>query len=141
MNDLSWLLDTLQQWPIPSAFTLRSPGDICLRFLRTEAKRRTGVSRLRALRRHRRADLSTVGFRNPDPFRRKKAVLYAVDLGCASPHCENNAKVYPVAAITESVASLLDVWKRWVIHLRCPGHALRLSSRGHRGCPESAGPG
>src|SRR5215813_6095053 len=81
------------------------------------------------VRRYRQSALRTVGFRIPDPFRVKKAVLYAVDVGCTSPHCPNKARIYAVAAITVSVASLLEVWKHWVIHLRCQGHAFSPRSR------------
>jgi len=74
---------------------------------------------------YRRADVETVGFRIPDPFRLKKAVLYAVEVGCASSHCQNEARIYTVAATAVSVASLLGVWKHWVIHLPCQGHHFK----------------
>ena len=81
------------------------------------------------VRRYRPADLKTVDFRIPDPFLMKKAVLYAVNVGCASPHCTNNARIYAVGARTVSVASLLAVWKYWVIHVRCQGHFFKPLSR------------
>jgi hypothetical protein len=81
------------------------------------------------VRRYRRADLKTVSFRIPDPFRLKKAVLYAVDLGCANRHCQHTVRIYAVAATTISVASLLELWKHWVIHMRCQGHLFRPRSR------------
>ena len=78
---------------------------------------------------YRRADVETVGFRMPDPFRSKKAVLYTVEVGCASSQCQNEVRIYAVASTSLSVASLLEVWKYWVIHLRCPGHPFRPLSR------------
>jgi hypothetical protein len=74
---------------------------------------------------YRRADVETVGFRIPDPFRSKKAVLYTVEVGCASSQCQNEVRIYAVAATSVSVASLLEVWRYWVIHLRCPGHPFK----------------
>jgi len=81
------------------------------------------------VRRYRPADFKRVDFRIPDPFLTKKAVLYAVNVGCASPHCTNNATIYAVAARTVSVASLLALWKYWVIHVRCQGHPFKPLSR------------
>jgi RNase P subunit RPR2 len=81
------------------------------------------------VRRYRPADFKRVDFRMPDPFLMKKAVLYAVNVGCASPHCTNNARIYAVAARTVSVASLLAIWKYWVIHVRCQGHPFKPLSR------------
>jgi hypothetical protein len=81
------------------------------------------------VRRYRRADLKTVSFRIPDPFCLKKVVLYAVDLGCATQHCRESVRIYAVAATTISVASLLEVWKHWVIHVRCQEHPFRPLSR------------
>lgn len=90
---------------------------------------------------YRRADLKTVSFRIPDPFRRKKAVLYAIDLGCRNRHCQHTARIYAVAATTVSVASLLEVWKHWVIHVRCQGHPFRPLSRRTWGIYSVDGPG
>lgn len=56
------------------------------------------------VRRYRRADLKTVSFRIPDPFRLKKAMLYAVDLGCANRHCQHTVRICAVAATTVSLA-------------------------------------
>lgn len=81
------------------------------------------------VRRYRPVDFKTVDFRIPDPFLMKRAVLYAVNVGCASPRCKNNARIYAVAARTVSVASLLAVWKYWVIHVRCQRHAFKPLSR------------
>ena len=81
------------------------------------------------VRRYRSADLERVSFRIPDPFRLKKAVLYAVDLGCANRHCQHTVRIYAVAATTVSVALLLEVWKYWVIHVRCQGHRFKPVSR------------
>ncbi len=78
---------------------------------------------------YRSADLKTVGFRIPDPFHLRRAVLYALDLGCANRHCHHTVRIYAVAAATVSVASLLEVWKHWVMHLRCEGHSFRPLSR------------
>ena len=44
------------------------------------------------VRRYRRVDLKRVSFRIPDPFRLKKAVLYAVDLGCANRQCQHTVQ-------------------------------------------------
>ena len=77
------------------------------------------------VRRYRRADLKRVSFRIPDPFR-----LYAVDLGCANRQCQHTVRIYAVAATTVSVASLLELWKHWVIHMRCQGHPFKPLSRG-----------
>ena len=77
------------------------------------------------VRRYRPADLKTVDFGIPDPFLMNKAVLYAVNVGCANRHCTHRARIYAVGATTVSVASLLAVWKYWVIHVRCQGHPLK----------------
>ena len=92
------------------------------------------------VRRYRRADLKTVSFRIPDPFRLKKAALYAVDLGCANRDCQHAVRIYAVAATTVSLASLLEVWKHWVIHMRCQGHPFRPLSRRTWGIYRSDGP-
>jgi len=81
------------------------------------------------VRRYARADLTTVSFRIPDPFRLKKAVLYAVDVDCANRHCQHTVRIYAAGATTVSVASLLAVWKYWVIHVRCQGHPFKPLSR------------
>lgn len=77
------------------------------------------------VRRYRRADLEAITFRIPDPFHLKKAVLYAVDAACATSRCGNTPRIYAVAATTVSVASLLEVWKHWVIHMHCQGHSFK----------------
>jgi hypothetical protein len=77
------------------------------------------------VRAYREAKLERVAFRVPDPFRRKRAVLYAVEIGCRNPHCRVALRIYTVAAITVSVASLLELWKHWVIHAHCKGHSLK----------------
>lgn len=92
------------------------------------------------VRRYRRADFKTVSFRIPDPFRLQKAVLYAVDLGCANRHCQHIVRIYAVAATTVSLASLLEVWKHWVIHMRCQGHSFRPLSRRTWGIYSADGP-
>src|SRR3954454_12486070 len=92
------------------------------------------------VRRYRRADLKTVSFRIPDPFRLKKAVLYAVDLGCANRQCQDTVRIYAVAATTVSVASLSELWKHWVIHMRCQGHPFRPLSRRTWGIYGAYGP-
>jgi hypothetical protein len=71
------------------------------------------------------AELKTVRFRIPDPFRRKEAVFYAIDAGCSRPRCDVVATIYAVAATTVSVASLLELWKHWVIHAHCEGHSFK----------------
>jgi len=81
------------------------------------------------VRRYRPADLKTVDFRIPDPFLMNKVVLYVVSVGCATPHCRNKVRIYAVGAGTVSVASLLAVWKYWVIHVRCQGHPFKPLSR------------
>jgi hypothetical protein len=91
-------------------------------------------------RRYRREDFKTVDFRIPDPFRAKKAVLYAVDVSCASPHCTNNARIYAVGATTVSLASLLEVWKHWLIHVPCRGHSFKPLSRRTWGIYSISGP-
>ena len=92
------------------------------------------------VRRYRRADLKRVSFRIPDPFRLKKAVLYAVDLGCANRQCQHTVTIYAVAATTVSVASLLELWKHWVIHMRCQRHPFRPPSRRTWGIYSAYGP-
>ena len=72
--------------------------------------------------------------------RRKKAVLYAVDLGCANRQCQHTVRIYTVAATTVSVASLLELWKHWVIHMRCQGHPFRPLSRRTWGIYSAYGP-
>jgi hypothetical protein len=71
---------------------------------------------------YRGAALEAVAFRIPDPFRQKKAALYVVEVPCRISHCDQKAKIYAVSATTVSVTSLLELWKHWVIHARCPGH-------------------
>jgi hypothetical protein len=77
------------------------------------------------VRRYRGAELRIIAFRTPDPFRQKRAVLYAVDVPCGIPHCDGRAKICAVAATAVSVASLLELWKHWVIHARCQGHSFK----------------
>jgi hypothetical protein len=67
-------------------------------------------------------------------------VLYAVDLGCANRHCQHIVRIYAVAATTVSLASLLEVWKHWVIHMRCQGHSFRPLSRRTWGIYSADGP-
>lgn len=79
---------------------------------------------------YRKAEFETVGFRVPDPFRRKRASLYAIEVPCAIPHCDKTARIYAVAATTVSVTSLLELWKHWVIHASfCSGHSFKPFSR------------
>lgn len=70
-------------------------------------------------------ELEAVGFRIPDPFRQKWAVLYTVDVPCAIPGCESTARIFTVAAANVSVAVLLQLWRHWVIHTRCAGHKFK----------------
>jgi hypothetical protein len=70
-------------------------------------------------------ELKAITFRSADPFRQKKAALYVVEAPCAAPHCDRMAKIYAVAATCVSVASLLELWKHWVIHSRCQGHSFK----------------
>ena len=77
------------------------------------------------VRQYRGAELEMVGFRIPDPFRQKRVVLYRVEVACAMPRCAATARIYAVGATTISVAALLQLWKHWVIHLRCQGHAFK----------------
>lgn len=75
---------------------------------------------------YRKAEFETVGFRVPDPFRRKRASLYMVEVPCAIPHCDKTARIYAVAAATVSVASLLELWRHWVIRVSsCRGHSFK----------------
>jgi len=69
--------------------------------------------------------MNMVAFRIPDPFRRKTAVLYTVEVPCRIPRCDKTARIYAVAATSLSVASLLELWKHWVIHARCQGHYFK----------------
>ena len=81
------------------------------------------------VRPYQRAELKAVSFRIPDPFRHKRAVLYAIEVGCVKPRCHTETTIYAVAAKDVSVASLLEVWKYWVIHARCGGHGFKLPPR------------
>jgi len=92
------------------------------------------------VRRYARADLTTVSFRIPDPYRLKKAALYAVDVDCANRHCQHTVRIYAAGATTVSVASLLEVWKHWVIHVRCQGHPFRPLSHRTWGIYSADGP-
>lgn len=74
--------------------------------------------------RYKGAQLETIAFRVPDPFRRKTAVLYEVEIECSVVRCRRPAKIYAVGATTISVARLVDLWEHWVIHARCPGHVF-----------------
>jgi hypothetical protein len=56
-------------------------------------------------------------------------VLYMVEVPCGIPRCDGIARIYAVAATSVSVASLLELWKHWVIHARCQGHSFRPLSR------------
>jgi hypothetical protein len=75
--------------------------------------------------RYRRAEVKAVAFRVSDPFRQKRAVLYAVEVPCGTPGCDGTVKIYAVAATTVSVALLMKLWKHWVIHARCQGHTFK----------------
>jgi hypothetical protein len=77
------------------------------------------------VRRYRGTEVETIVFRIPDPFRQKKAVLYAVEVQCGIPRCHGAAKIYAVAPTTVSIVSLLELWKHWVIHKRCEGHSFK----------------
>lgn len=77
------------------------------------------------VRKYRRANVKIIAFRIPDPFRQKRAVLYTVEVPCAIQGCDGTARIYAVAAASVTVALLLEVWKHWVIHARCPGHSFR----------------
>jgi len=70
-------------------------------------------------------ELRAIAFRIPDPFRRDKATLYAVEVPCRVPHCRGKTWVYAVAATSLSVTSLLEQWKRWIIHSPCRNHSFR----------------
>jgi hypothetical protein len=71
------------------------------------------------------ADFKAIVFRIPDPFRQEKAALYAVEVPCRVIHCKGTARIYAVGATTLSVASLLELWKHWVIHIRCRNHSFK----------------
>jgi hypothetical protein len=80
---------------------------------------------------YRNAELRAVAFRGiPDPFRKKKAALYAVEVPCGVARCKGMTKIYAVAATTLSVVSLLELWKHWVIHARCRNHSFKPGRRG-----------
>jgi len=97
--------------------------------------RRTGLNPSRTIllacpvcahvRQYRGAEVKIVAFRIPDPFRQKRAVLYTVDVPCGIPRCEGTARIFAVAATSVSVASLLELWKHWVIQATCQGHSFR----------------
>jgi hypothetical protein len=75
---------------------------------------------------YRGAELRAIAFRGiPDPFRKEKATLYAVDVPCGVPHCAAAARIYAVAAAAVSVTSLLELWKHWVIHASCRNHSFK----------------
>ena len=79
-----WILCRSCLFPVRLPY--QSQGHIYSRFLRAKAERRIRDGPACGhVRCYRRADLKTVSFRIPDPFRRKKAVLYAIDLGCRKP--------------------------------------------------------
>jgi hypothetical protein len=73
---------------------------------------------------YRRAELSAIAFRIPDPFQQEKATLYAVEVPCGVQHCEETNWIYAVAATNLSVTSLLELWKHWVIHAPCRNHSF-----------------
>ena len=60
-------------------------------------------------------EFKAIAFRVPDPFLEKKATLYVVKLPCRVPHCDHMLRIYTVAATDISIASLLELWKHWVI--------------------------
>jgi len=75
---------------------------------------------------YRKREFEMVAFRVPDPFHRKRASLYVIEVPCAIPHCDKTVKIYAVAAATVSVASLLKLWSHWVIRASsCRGHSLK----------------
>jgi len=87
------------------------------------------------VRQYRRVEIKAVAFRMPDPFRQKRAVLYAVEVPCGIPRCDSMARIYAVAATSVSVALLMELWKHWVIHARCQGHSFKpLPSRAWSVC-------
>lgn len=74
---------------------------------------------------YRRSAIEAVAFRIPDPFRQKKAALYAVEVPCRVLHCEGTATIYAVGASSISVTSLLELWKHWVIRVACRNHSFK----------------
>ena len=71
-------------------------------------------------------EFQIIGFRIPDPFSRRRASLYAIEVPCAIPLCGKTARIYAVAAATVSVTSLLELWKHFVLRASpCRGHIFK----------------
>ena len=71
-------------------------------------------------------EFQIIGFRIPDPFSRRRASLYAIEVPCAIRHCGKTARIYAAAAATVSVTSLLELWKHWVLRAPpCRGHTFK----------------
>lgn len=73
---------------------------------------------------YRTSNFERVRFRAPDPFLSGHAVLYSVNFPCAVSACNTREEVLTVGAEDVSVASLLNFWKHWTMHVRCPERHL-----------------
>ena len=74
--------------------------------------------------RYQSSNFERVRFRTPDPFLNGQATLYSVNFRCAISACSKQAEVLAVGAEDVNVASLLNFWKHWTMHVRCRGRHL-----------------
>ena len=74
-----------------------------------------------------RKHLRKVQFRIPDPYKSGKLVLFSAWLACAYKRCPGDLVVFTVAAADVSLAALLQLWKTWMVKIRCShGHRFRV---------------